>query len=481
MNKSLYQINTRVWVKRFGATARLKDVPTSYWQQLADLGIQYVWLMGVWQTGPNVLDYALEPGLQSEYSRVLPDWTSEDVIGSPYAIDRYEIDRSLGKEEDLVTTHQRILATGMQLILDFVPNHFHAETSWLQERPDVFLQTDTATYQRDPHTYYAVEGQYFAHGKDPYFAAWQDTIQVNYASEKAQAFMSEQLQQVAQYCDGVRCDMAMLLLPDVFHRTWGHLLSATQHEMADFWPGAIHQTKARHPNFRFLAEVYWDLEWHLQQQGFDYTYDKRLIDRLHEKDVNAIRDHLRADSAFQQQSIRFLENHDEDRALASMSPQQMQAAALIAYTIPGLRFFYEGQWEGRRQRLPVQLGRIPYERDDLDQYGRELSGISIGQLPGFSPVSQREPAFYDWLLSLLQSDLFQVGNWQLLDTTYTSLLVWKWHLGEDEAHIIVNYSPEKSSVDLASILGTEVARDCWGNAIATKQLQLSSYGWLVLM
>ena len=35
-------------------------------------------------------------------------------------------------------------------------------------------------------------------------------------------------------------------------------------------------------DLRFIAEVYWDLEWTLHQQGFDYTYDKRFYDHLGE-------------------------------------------------------------------------------------------------------------------------------------------------------------------------------------------------------
>ena len=41
-----------------------------------------------------------------------------------------------------------------------------------------------------------------------------------------------------------------------------------------------------------MAEVYWDLEWTMQQQGFDYAYDKRLYDRLREGHPQAVRGHL---------------------------------------------------------------------------------------------------------------------------------------------------------------------------------------------
>ena len=60
-----------------------------------------------------------------------------------------------------------------------------------------------------------------------------------------------------------------------------------------------------------MAEVYWDLEWTLQQQGFDYTYDKRLYDRLREGHARPVREHLYAGLDYQVKLARFLENHDD--------------------------------------------------------------------------------------------------------------------------------------------------------------------------
>ena len=113
--------------------------------------------------------------------------------------------------------------------------------------------------------------------------------------------------------------MAMLLLPDVIQRTWGDRsrpADGTAPIDVSFWPEAIRAVRGEHPGFLFMAEVYWDLEWDLQQQGFDYTYDKRLYDRLHGRDAAGVRGHLCADAEFQHRSVRFLENHDEPRAAA---------------------------------------------------------------------------------------------------------------------------------------------------------------------
>jgi hypothetical protein len=151
--------------------------------------------------------------------------------------------------------------------------------------------------------------------------------------------------------------MAMLMLPEVFERTWSI-------HAQPFWPPAIRRVRERIPGFCFLAEVYWDLEWTLLQQGFDYAYDKRLYDRLREHHARPVREHLRAGLDYQDKLARFLENHDEPRAAATLSSEAHRAAAVITFLSPGLRFFHQGQFEGRRKRISPHLVRAPQEPID---------------------------------------------------------------------------------------------------------------------
>ena len=148
--------------------------------------------------------------------------------------------------------------------------------------------------------------------------------------------------------------MAMLLLPEIFQRTWGITPEP-------FWPKATAAVHAKYPAFTFMAEVYWDLEWTLQQQGFAYCYDKRLYDRLRDGHAGPIRDHLLAGLDYQDKLARFLENHDEPRAASEFPWPQHQAAAIITFLSPGLRFFHQGQFEGARVRVPTHLCRGPVE------------------------------------------------------------------------------------------------------------------------
>jgi hypothetical protein len=244
--------------------------------------------------------------------------------------------------------------------------------------------------------------------------------------------MAEQLRAVSGLCDGVRCDMAMLLLPDVIARTWGaRALPSDRSAAVDapFWPGAIAEVRAKRPKFLFMAEVYWDREWDLQRQGFDYTYDKRLYDRLCQREAEAVRTHLLADPEFQSKSVRFLENHDEPRARTTFPGEILQAAAVIANSVPGLRFFYEGELEGRRCHVPMHLGRRPDE-----------------------PVDAEVQEFYARVLKALELPVLRTGRWRLLQSetawigneSSRNILGFSWELGDSRMLISVNYGPSQA-------------------------------------
>jgi glycosidase len=433
IHHSLYEINTRVWLRRFDTQIRkatLDDVPESYWQNLAASGITHVWLMGIWKTcDSTIAKYCLQEGATKDsFRRALSDYQDKDVIGSPYSVDRYEINPLIGTEQSLANTRTVLNQLGMKLILDFVPNHFSADSSLIQTHPYVFLEADPDFLRRDPITFYKPlpnRSKVFAHGKDPFFPAWEDTIQVNYVKPKARKFMIHTLKTLAKRCDGVRCDVAMLMLNDSFEQTWRHVLGNYEKPAEEFWKQAIAAIRKEYPEFVFIGEVYWNKEWELQQLGFDYTYDKKLTDRLKTGNAKDIRDHLLADENFQKKSVRFIENHDEDRAVTAFGVKKSQAAAVIISTLPGMRFYYDGQFDGKSVRLPVQLSREPVE-----------------------PKNQEIFDFYEKLLLITRHDIFRKGQWRLLetlpaydkDTTFPNILVWLWTYQSEKRLVAVNYA-----------------------------------------
>ena len=153
-------------------------------------------------------------------------------------------------------------------MLDHVPNHTGLDHPWIETHPNYFVGGTERDMQRQPQNFTRVETRtgprIFAYGRDPNFDGWPDTLQLDYGNPDLQDARIAELLDIAGQCDGVRCDMAMLILPEVFRRTWGI-------EIAPFWPRAIARVREQYPGFLFMAEVYWDLEWTLQQQGFDYS------------------------------------------------------------------------------------------------------------------------------------------------------------------------------------------------------------------
>lgn len=301
---ALYQLNTRVRLadlgRALGRTATLDDIADSELDSLADAGFDWLWLLGVWQTGKAGRQVSMrDPALIAEFQRLLPDLAAADIPGSCFAIKAYHAGRALGGNPALARIRKRLRKRGMRLLLDFVPNHTALDHPWVQTHPDYYVHGSVDDLANAPQNFcrLSADAPVLAFGRDPHFPGWTDTLQLNYANPGTGPAMATELLRIAGQCDGVRCDMAMLVLPEVFTRTWGL-------QMTPFWPEAIAAVRRRYPDFLLMAEAYWGLEWDLLQQGFHFAYDKRLYDRLREGQAAPVRDHLRAGLDFQRQLAR---------------------------------------------------------------------------------------------------------------------------------------------------------------------------------
>ena len=362
----LYEINVRCWLRelsdRHQRAITLATVPGAEFALWQQFGFTHIWLMGVWPTGPRARAIAIsEPGLRRAYDEILPGWCDDDVGGSPYSIAAYEVIPALGGEAGLKQFRVKLHQHGMKLILDFVPNHLGIDHAWLNAQPDLFVQSAKAiagTFAQKT----AAGARWVANAKDPYFAPWTDVAQLDYRRPGTRVAMQKLLLSIAARCDGVRCDMAMLLLNEVFAKTWAHLPTKEPALASEFWLAAISAVKQAQPDFIFMAEVYWGLEGRLQSLGFDFTYDKQLYDELiGRQHPRAQQQLLAAPLEYVVASVHFLENHDEERVAAKLSTTENCAAALAILGLPGMRFLQEGQITGARLKLPVQLARRPIE------------------------------------------------------------------------------------------------------------------------
>jgi hypothetical protein len=429
---SLYQINTRVWLtelsRKLGHRATLDDIPDQALDRFAEMGFDWLWFLSVWCTGELGRKVSREhPGFRHEFEETLPDLSEDDIAGSGFAIADYTVHPDMGGDKALKRLRTRLQKRGIKLMLDFVPNHIGPDHSWIKEHPEYLVTGTVEDLEKYPQNYFRTnckDGEIIlAYGRDPYFSGWPDTGQLDYSNPATVEAMMKELLRIAGQCDGVRCDMAMLILPEVFQKTWGR-------SAQPFWPIATNAVREKFPDFLFMAEVYWDYEWTLQQQGFDYAYDKRLYDRLRDNNATTVREHFFAGSDYQNKLARFLENHDEPRIASTMDHKRHEAAAVITFLSPGLRFFHQGQFEGRKKRISPHLVRAPQEPTDLAL-----------------------EKFYAEFISIIKKPIFRTGQWQLLtcvppwegNNSYNSFILFFWkNLDGGLALVCVNYAPHDS-------------------------------------
>jgi hypothetical protein len=429
----LLEVSAWPWLERLSRRHHrrltLADVPAAAWDRLAAPGFDIVYLMGVWQRSAIGRDIARrDAALRREYSAVLPDWTDEDVVGSPYSIAGYQPDDRMGGWPGVDAARQELNARGVRLMLDFVSNHTGFDHPWVARFPDRYVAGTAKDSRARPGEFRYVGERFIACGRDPSFPPWTDSAQLNYFNADTRSAMVEVLRAISAHCDGVRCDMAMLQLNAVFERVWRPTLrSRWPRPSEEFWPLAIAQV----PDLIYLAEAYWDLETTLLRQGFHFAYDKRLLDRLRAGHAPAVRAHLEAEAVHHDRLARFLENHDEPRGAAAFGAR-LGAAAVLFATQPGLRFYFDGQATGARLRSPVQLGRWPDE-----------------------PTDERVRHLYARLLLATNEPLFHEGSWRLVDVSsagdesFQHLVACRWRLADKLAVVAVNLGPATAEGRLA--------------------------------
>jgi glycosidase len=373
----IYEINTRVHCNRFD------QITQAEFDELAHLGFDAVWMMGVWRI--------------SDGARRISKITSDDFEGSPYAVPAYEINREFGGSGQFSRLVKRAHASGLSVIVDFVSNHMALDSSWILQQPDLFIRSDTKARNQSTNQFFLHgSGEVVAFGRDPYFAPWNDTAQLDYSNPSLRTRMIDELKRISAYADGVRCDMAMLVLRDCFRQLWYPLVpdsSFDQRWPGEFWDEAVSEVKGVNPNFKFIAEAYWDKEQQLRSLGFDLSYEKKLYDGLVARDSGRVLERLQRDVDSLLGSLNFIENHDEPRAASVFGRSENLAALALILSIPGSVLIHEGQMEGEHERLPVQ--RIRALTDEPPD------------------IAFRES--YMQILKVTADDVFKNGDFRLFD------------------------------------------------------------------
>lgn len=442
----LYEINTALWLSELaratGKSVDLSGVPAEAWDEMRSLGFDFIWLMGVWKRSrAGLVAYRRDPAFCSilaEMESYSPGFREEDLIGSPYSISSYEPAKMFGGWAGIDAARHEINKRGMGLILDFIPNHTGPDHPWVLNHPEFYITGNSDQFRQSPSYFHQINGArgmiYVAKGGDPYFPPWTDTGQLNYFSPDMRAALLSELREISSHCDGLRCDMAMLVLNDVYQRNWGWLKRDGDPPEEEFW------TEARKtvPDLLLIAEAYWDTEWRLRELGFDFVYDKKFYDRVRHGTAADIVAHLKADISFQEGLVRFLENHDEERSAAAFAGARYEAAAVLFLTLPGMKLFYQGQLQGHKKRMPLFLQNAVTEESDE----------SIRQ-------------FYTRIISIMKQPVFSEGRWRFLDIesagdeTYRNIIAYSWADKGSLKLVAVNMSEEyaQGRISLNGLIG----------------------------
>lgn len=432
----IYEVNTWIWLnelsRKYRMTVTLGNVPPQEWDHIATLGFNAVWLMGVWERSRSGLEIAKQhEGIMNDLREALPDLREEDIAGSPYCVRDYHADEKIGGDKELEAARQALSQRGIRLILDFVPNHVAPDHPWTHDHPVYFIAGSEDELAQNPESWYRSGKKIFARARDPFYPAWPDVLQLNVFHEGFRKEMIRTLKMIAAQCDGIRCDMAMLVMNDIFAKTWGEKAGPAPEN--DFWPTVIAQVKKQFPEFLFIAESYWDMEKALIDQGFDFCYDKKHYDFLKEGSVQT-RDHLAEMENIQDHLLRFLENHDEPRAARLFRDDRNKALAVASLTLPGARLLHDGQLEGRKIRVPVFLSRRPDEKENVDL-----------------------KRFYLQLLKIQHYEAVRLGKWSVCslsgwpdNQTCLNLLAWEWISEHENLLIVVNLSDQPAQAHVRS-------------------------------
>ncbi|MGB6482855.1 MAG: alpha-amylase family glycosyl hydrolase [Candidatus Acidiferrales bacterium] len=443
----LYEINTWAWLEelssKYSRRITLRDVPATEWDEIARLGFDFVWLMGVWERSPvGRRFFQLDPSSFPGFDQALPGWKLSQVVGSPYSVRQYQPDPRIGSWADLDHAREQLRARRIGLILDFVANHTAPDHPWASAHPEYYIRGAQEDFRNDPSAFYLqktdAEPILFAHGRDPYFPPWRDVLQLDYFQPAARAALIAELREISKHCDGVRCDMAMLVLNDIFARTWGPLLAGRKPPPREFWTEAI---AALPQEFVWLAEVYWNCEAPIQALGFQFTYDKGLYDALRDGQPVEVHARLAADVTSQSHAARFLENHDEARAAATFGAAKLGAFATLIATLPGMRFYHHGQLDGRKIHLPIPLAVAAPEKPDAGTR-----------------------SFYERILQLSNEPAFHSGQWKLLevssagDDSFHNLVAYQWLSTNARKIVVVNLAGAASQGRVRIIEGISASQ-----------------------
>ena len=440
-NETLLEISTRPYlyflsVKYKTSINKLSLIPKEELDFLKDMRFNFIWFMGVWNNGKEGRNFdKVDESRIKTYNKNLPNWTNEDVIGSPYSIYSYDPSPEIGTFEDLKWLKEELNKRDIKLILDFVPNHSSMDAPELKSNPEYYIRKGrlkTKIKLTDSHEKYIYnnakivkipkEEKYdnngFAYGRGLGCKhAWKDVRQYDYSNKKLWLFQLENLIKIAKYCDGIRCDVAWLIINDIFKRCFKTINNDINEE---FWSFAISEIKKLYPNIIFIAEVF-GKKWisdYLLKCGFNFVYDITPFDILNKNNTNEFVERNKTiDDNYLFHSLHYTENHDLITVIENFEGNIKKAnlATAIISFLPGIKMYNFGQLFGWKNTLCVQLRRI----------------LSYN-------INEDVLKFYKNLFHILKLDVFKNGKFHI--SLINNIIIIKWNNEKEILFAYFNYN-----------------------------------------
>ncbi|MEQ9438881.1 MAG: alpha-amylase family glycosyl hydrolase [Cyclobacteriaceae bacterium] len=433
---------------------KFNDINKVALTQLKGLGATHIWYTGV-----------IEHALLNDYRAEGIPLDDADVVkgraGSPYAIkDYYDVNPDLAEDvpnrmQEFEALVQRTHDLGLKVIIDFVPNHvarFYQSDAKPEGRED-FGENDDTQQAFDPHNnFYYIVGEPFqvppgyqslgehdfptkdgkfkeipakATGNDQFTAQptvndWFETVKLNYGVDYLNGHQTyfdpipdtwQKMYDILSFwagknVDGFRCDMAEMV-------------------PVEFWHWVIPKVKEQYPNLVFIAEIYNPEQYrnYIDIGRFDFLYDKvQLYDTLRAAiEERGSVGHLPNIWQFlrgkNQNMLRFLENHDEQRIASrffAKDPQKAKPGMVVSalwHTGPIMVYF--GQEVGEPAEKDSGFSGDDGRTTIFDYWGvpAHQQWVSGGTFDGsqLSEAQQSLRKFYQQLLNIAHEEAIGEG------------------------------------------------------------------------
>lgn len=382
---------------------RLDQIPDEELDLLAQRGFTGLWLIGLWERS-------------HASKRIKQICGNPEAAASAYSLYDYDIAQGLGGWDAVDNLRRRLWARGIRLASDMVPNHTGMDSHWVNDRPDLFVQTrdcpfpgytfngenlslnDRVGVYLEDHYYnksdcavvfkrvdhHTGDVRYIYHGNDGTGMPWNDTAQIDFLNPEAREAVMQEILHVARNFPIIRFDAAMVLAKKHIRRLWypqpgcgGDIASRSDYAMSseefegripnEFWREVVDRVAQEVPDTLLLAEAFWMMEgYFVRTLGMHRVYNSAFMNMLKREENfkyrSTIKNTIEFDPQILKRYVNFMNNPDEETAVAQFGKDDKYfGVCTLMVTMPGLPMFGHGQIEGFTEKYGMEFTKAYWD------------------------------------------------------------------------------------------------------------------------